>query len=83
MGYLVATFWSLAVLYIFCHFGQLMTDQFVKLDETICTCDWYLFPNDVKRILPIVLMASQQSVTLQGYGNIACIRENFRRVTLY
>lgn len=42
---------------------------------------WYLFPLEIKQILPIVLMNAQQPVNLKCIGSIPCDRETFKKVT--
>lgn len=76
----IGLFWSLALFYSFCQFGQRLTDHFSELEMAISECDWYLFPEETQRILPIIIVAYQRHVTLQGFGNVSCTRETFKQV---
>lgn len=60
-----------------------MSDQFGEVDNIIYGSEWYAFPGDVQRILPIIMMGAQESVILQGFGNLTCSRDAFKKVHLY
>lgn len=69
------------VLFLFCMFGESLTEQFSMLDEKLNqSIDWYLFPIGVQRMLLTVMSNTQQSVTIRGYGNIECTRDTFKAV---
>lgn len=57
-----------------------MTTQFDQMNHLINDCDWYIFPNELQRILPIVMMSTQQPVVLQGFANMKCTRDAFKQV---
>lgn len=42
--------------------------------------DWYLFPNEVQRILPTVVQNAQKPVVIKCFGNVLCSREQFKMV---
>lgn len=65
---------------MFCHYGENVTSQFDTINYAIYDCDWYLFPNEVQRILPTVMMSTQKQMVLRGLGNVVCTREAFKRV---
>lgn len=68
--------------FLFCDFGQQVTNQFSEIDDMIYFCDWYTFPEEVQRILPIVMATAEQSVFLEGFANLMCTREAFKKVEL-
>lgn len=65
---------------IACELGHGMNDAFEEIYFTIEQFDWYLFPVEIKRVLPIIIASAQQPVTLECFGNIACTREVFKNV---
>lgn len=73
-------FWSFAPIYLFCEFGESVSNHFYEFNNAIYQCDWYLFPLDVRQMLPLIMMNSQQSITLQGFGNTVCNRNSFKNV---
>lgn len=74
-------FWSFAFTLFFCEFGQRVTNEFEKLNDMIDELDWYTFPIEIQRMLPIIMIAAQEPVVIRGYGNIACVREVFGQVS--
>lgn len=74
-------FWSFFAISVFCELGEKISGQFDELDEAIYQSDWYEFPTKVQRVLPIIMMTTQQTTVPCGYGNLPCIRESFQRVT--
>lgn len=75
-------FWSIACIFLFCEFGNMVTIEFEDLNEIIGQLNWYSYPNDVQRMMPIIMIVAQESVIIHGYGNIACVRESFVKVGL-
>lgn len=75
--YLICT---LGQLFLFCHFGNQLTDTFGTIYDTFYQCDWYLMPLKIQKIMPTILNAAQEPVFLRGFGNITCTREMFKKV---
>ncbi|XP_031621400.1 odorant receptor coreceptor-like [Contarinia nasturtii] len=73
-------FWSFFIIFLFCYFGENITSEFTDLNDHIYHCDWHLFPRDIQRMLPILLINTQRPVILKGFGNILCTHENFKTV---
>lgn len=78
---LVLLFWAFAVVFVFCEFGEQVSNQYEYFNDELCECDWYLLPVEMQRILSIVMMNSQQPIFIQGYANTLCIRYTFKTVT--
>lgn len=71
---------SVAQIYLFCDFGENVTSRFLSINDVIYECHWYSFPEEVQRILPIIMVSAQKPVYIKGFGNILCTRENFKKV---
>lgn len=67
-------------MFVFCDLGENVSTQFGQIDNLIYCCDWYTFPKDIQRLLPIVMMAAQEPVVLQGFINLKCTRDAFKKV---
>lgn len=67
---------------MFCYFGENITNQFNVINHAIYGCDWYLFPHEVQRILPTIMVSTQRPLILRGFGNVVCTREAFKNVSL-
>lgn len=72
--------YSLNMLLLFCEFGEQMSERFEEIYDLSCRMDWYLFPTDVQRMMPMILMGTQKPVVINGYGNVACTRLTFKTV---
>lgn len=73
-------FWSFVQIFVFCNLGESVSALFSQIDNLFYCCDWYTFPTDIQRILPTVMMAAQQPVDIQGFANLKCTRDAFKRV---
>ena len=76
----VIVFWSFASIFFFCAFGEMVTHQFNVFDDELCQCDWYLFPIEMKRMMIIFMVNTQQPAIIQGFANTVCTREAFKKV---
>lgn len=73
---------SLALVFVACELGQRMGDAFEEIDYTIEQLDWYLFPMEIQRMLPMIIAIAQPPVLLECWGNIACTRDVFKHVCI-
>lgn len=71
---------GLALVMFACEIGQRMSDAFEEIDITMERFDWYLFPIEVKRMLPVIMENAQEPVTLECFGSIGCTRDVFKKV---
>lgn len=75
-------FWSFAFIFIFCYFGQSIRGQFNQLNDVIYEFEWYLYPVEIQRMIPTILIATQNTPSLKGFGNVNCTHETFKKVCL-
>lgn len=78
----VLVFWSFVVMLLFCFLGEMVTHQFNMFNETLNNTNWYLFPNELQRMLVIFMSITQQSTLIRGYGNNECTRDAFKQVLM-
>lgn len=63
--------------------GQQMSNAFEEINVTFGQFDWHLFPIDVQKLLPIILVNVQRPVHLSYFGSVLCAsRETFKKVRL-
>lgn len=79
MRLIILTFWSFFQVFVFCESSEYIARQFDDVDIYMLW-DWYTYPTVIQRIFPIVQIDTQKPVVLQGFGNISCTRETFKRV---
>lgn len=77
---LIKISYSLVSLFMYCECGELLRVRFDELNDDIYTSGWELFPMQIQRLLPIIVINTQQPVLLWGYGGFSCTRETFKRV---
>lgn len=78
---IIYVLYAFGIILIICELGQRLTDAFAQIADEIEKFEWYLFSGEIQRILPTILIASQQPVELQCYGSIAGIRETLKQVS--
>lgn len=73
-------FWSFVQIFYLCDFGESVSGRYASISENIYQSNWYLFPFDVQRLLPIIMISAQQPIILRGLGNVLYTREAFKNV---
>lgn len=64
-----------------CEFGQYVSNAFEGIDDEIEAFDWYLFPHELQRMLPMVLVIVQRPVELNLFGSISPLRKYFQKAS--
>lgn len=71
---------GLALAAISCELGQRLSDAFDDISSAVNLFDWYLFPIQIQRMLPLIIPSTQQPVALACFGSIVCTRDALRKV---
>lgn len=66
--------------FFYCEFGNQLESKFDEINEALYESDWTSYPAEVQRMMPVILLVSQQPVQLFAYGNYPCSRETFKKV---
>lgn len=77
---LFLSFWSFAIIFILCEFGGSLTCQYDEWIDIIYQSDWNTYPSDIQRMLSTVILAAQEPIVLQAFGNLSCTRESSKKV---
>lgn len=77
---LVVFGWAMLFVFFWCECGKIVTTGFAMFDYELWQCKWYLFPIEMQQMLAFIMSNTQEPATLQGYGNIVCTRDTFKRV---
>lgn len=67
-------------LYLFCHFGNLVTQRFEDVGSQISQLAWYKLPLRSQKDYILILALTQKKVYINGFGNARCTREVFMKV---
>lgn len=68
---------------LFSELGQVFSNSFDEIKEEVGQINWYLFPIGIQRMLPITIANVQQPVLIKSFGNILCLRDQFKKVSSY
>lgn len=75
--------YSFGLLLITCEIGQRVNVEFNECSEIIDQFDWYRFPAEIQRMLPLILNFTQQPIDIKCFGSTACNRETFKLVSKF
>lgn len=79
---LVELFAALALVFIPCELDDRLCSEFDDINDIIDELDWHLFPLKMKKLLPMIMMNSQQPVGFKCFGSYLCNRETYKKVTI-
>lgn len=75
--------YAFGLVLISCELGQRLTDAYGEIDgDEMGQYDWYLYPLELQRTFPLLLIIAQQPVYLECFGSYACLRDSFKKVLL-
>lgn len=63
-----------------CEIGQRLTDTIYEIVHELEQLHWYLFPIEVQRMLPTIMMNAQKPVIMGCFGIAASSRDQFKKV---
>lgn len=71
----------LAILFAECECGQRLNDALCKIDDLSGQLDWYTYPIEFQKMLPIITSNTQQPVVLKCFDCTSCSHEQFETVS--
>lgn len=71
------------VMLLACELTQRSSDYFTNIEDIVVQWHWYLFPGEIKRLLPLILLVVQQPVEIECFGGIVCNRELYKKVCIW
>lgn len=80
---LFTVFWSFFEIFLYCEFGENVTSRFDDVYKAICESDWHSFPIEIQKNLPIIMVAAQHHVHINGFGNVSFSRQTFKKVAFF
>ena len=72
--------WSFGLVFVSCELAGRLSIEFDDIDYMIGQFKWYLFPFEVQKMLPILIINVQQEVAFEFFGSAMCNRETFKNV---
>lgn len=67
-------------MFLFCEFGEGVSNGFSEIGIAIDQLDWYQLPHELWPILLTVTIVTHKSFGFGGLGRASCAREVFKRV---
>lgn len=67
-------------MFIACELGQRINLAFIECNEMFDQLEWYLFPAEIMRLLPLIFNFMQQPVDIACFGSTALDRDTFKYV---
>lgn len=65
---------------ISCEMGERACEMFGAIDKTMDDIDWYLYPIEIQRMLPAIILVTQKPIYVELFGSITASRETFGNV---
>ena len=72
--------YAFGAVFISCELCQKVSDGCEEFNDQIGQFKWYSFPIGIKRILPIIMIHTQQPTVFECFGSIICNRDTFKQV---
>lgn len=72
--------YAFSMIAFYCEFSEEIIAEFDKFNEELSRCEWYLFSNELQQMYLTFILDTQQPKLIQGYGNIMCTRDTFKKV---
>lgn len=67
-------------IFFVCELCQQICDGFEEMYKTLEQFFWPSYPIEIRRLLPMVAIFTQQPIEFKVFGSIACCRESFKKV---
>ena len=71
---IIDTIAAIMLMFVICELGQRVSNAFDEIGDEFDKFNWYRFPNEINRLLPMLMAETQESVTLEVFGSLTCCR---------
>lgn len=76
-------FYSFGLTFVICEVGHQLSNIFDNLVNAFNQCEYESLSIDVQQMIPILLLAMQNTPALQSLGSFTCSRETFKNVNTF
>lgn len=73
--------YGFGLVFTVCELGQRVSHSFTEINSIVDQLDWYLFPNEIQKIMPIIINNVQQPIEIECFGDVRCNRKSFKKVS--
>lgn len=67
-------------LFTFCYFGEHVTRRLEDVNGMFYQCDWFLFPIEVQKLMPVIIMNAKQPIYIGKIAGLYASLEVFGNV---
>lgn len=78
---ILGLFCTLTILYSSSELAGKMSIEFDKINNMIKEFSWYLMPIKMQKMLPMLMINTQQTVGFICFGSLLCNRVTFKKVS--
>lgn len=71
---------SFGPIFLFCEVGEQLCSRSDLVCDAFFKLNWYSFPHQVQRMMPIIIVIAQNPSRLVADGAAACSRDKFKKV---
>lgn len=79
---IVDTVAATLIISIGCELGQRLSNAFDEILDEFEKFHWYRFPNEINRLLPMLMAEAQLPVEIEVFGSITCCRYVMQTVSI-
>lgn len=77
---IIETIYAFCSVFVICDLGERLTIAYDEFEYEIEEFDWYRFPIEIQRQLPIIMINAQQPVEIQCFASTSTNRRAFKKV---
>lgn len=66
-----------------CYAATMTTTSSLQMAEIIYNANWYNFPHELRKYLPLMIARSQLEISFYGFGIVVCNLKNFVKVSCH
>lgn len=71
-----------ALIFVVCEVSQRFSNEFEEIYKFTDQFDWYAFANEIKAMLPTLVMVLQRPVEIKCFGSFSSNRESFKEASV-
>lgn len=77
----VEMFWAFGAIFIATELCERVNESYDEINYVVNQFDWYLFPIEIQKMLPTIIINTQKPIIFECFGSIRFSRETFKNVS--
>lgn len=78
---IILIFWSFGAIVFWSETGQMMSNNLEEMKDILWQSEWYSFPIEIQRMLPMAVANTQRPILVHGFGNLLFHRQSIKQVS--